>query len=191
MSITIEQIQSDDLDSARELVAEYMAWTKTVEGDAHDAPTFAGHAEELASLPGIYALPRGRLLLARVDGKLAGCAAIKPHDNRVCELKRVYVRPDFRGFGLGAQLVRRALDEARAVGYERVVLDSHISMRGAHAIYRSLGFTPVAAPPDFPERFKPVVVFMECDLTHATPRLDPFVPRATPATDRRPPRPES
>lgn len=165
MSITIEQVQSDDLDSARELLAEYMAWTKTVEGDAHDAPTFAGHAEELASLPGIYALPKGRLLLGRVDGKLAGCVAIKPHDDRVCELKRVYVRSAFRGVGLGAQLVRRAVEEARAIGYERMVLDSHVSMRGAHAIYRSLGFTVVEAPADFPKRFKPVVVFMECDLT--------------------------
>jgi putative acetyltransferase len=180
MSITIEQVQSADLDAARELLAEYMAWTTTVEGDAHDAPTFAGHAEELASLPGIYVLPKGRLLLARVDGKLAGCAAIKPHDDRVCELKRVYVRPEFRGLGLGVQLVRCALDDARSIGYERVVLDSHISMRGAHAIYRSFGFTVVEAPADFPERFKPVVVFMECDLTRATHQPGQFAPRATP-----------
>lgn len=164
MPTDITQVQSDDLDSARELLAEYMAWTTTVEGDAHDAPTFRGHAEELASLPGIYVPPAGRLFLARVDGKLAGCVAIKPHNARVCELKRFYVRSEFRGKGVGAELAQRAVNEARAIGYEKMVLDSHVSMRSAQAIYRSLGFRLVDTPADFPERFKPVVVFMECDL---------------------------
>ena len=153
-----------DLADARELLAEYMAWTTTVEGDAHDAPTFQGHREELANLPGPYEPPAGRLFLARVDGRLAGCVAIKPHGTQVCELKRFYVRPEFRGRGIGERLARRALDEARTIGYERVILDSHISMKSAHAIYRALGFRPMDAPADFPERFRPVVVFMEMDL---------------------------
>jgi carbonic anhydrase len=165
MSIDIAQAGAGtELTEARELLAEYMEWTKTVEGDAHDAPTFQGHREELANLPGPYTAPAGRLLLARVDGRLAGCVALKPHSAQVCELKRFYVRPEFRGRGVGEQLARHALSEARAVGYERIVLDSHISMKSAHAIYRALGFRLVDAPKDFPERFRPVVVFMEMDL---------------------------
>jgi len=165
MPIVIAQVASQaDIESVREILAEYMAWTLTVEGDAHDAPTFAGHREELAGVPGVYVPPAGRLFLAREHARTAGCVAIKPHDERVCELKRLYVRPAFRGRGLGEQLVRLAIDEARAIGYQRMILDSHISMRNAHAIYRSLGFGFVDPPADFPERFKPVVVFMERDL---------------------------
>jgi GNAT superfamily N-acetyltransferase len=165
VALLITQVESEaDIDSARVVLAEYMAWTLTVEGDAHDAPTFRGHAEELATLPGVYVPPAGRLFLAREAGRVAGCVAIKPHDKHLCELKRLYVRPGFRGRGLGERLVRLAIDEARAIGYERMMLDSHISMRSAHTIYRSLGFGFVDAPADFPERFKSVVVFMERDL---------------------------
>ena len=166
MSIIITQVESEaDIDSAREVLAEYMAWTLTVEGDAHDAPTFRGHDEELAQLPSVYVPPAGRLFLARESAHLAGCVAIKPHDKRVCELKRLYVRPAFRGRRLGERLVRLAIDEARTIGYERMILDSHISMRSAHSIYQSLGFGIVDAPADFPDRFKQVVVFMERGLS--------------------------
>ena len=166
MSIVITQVESKaDIEFAREVLAEYMAWTLSVEGDAHDAPTFRGHREELAELPGVYMPPAGRLFLARETGQTAGCVAIKPNDTRVCELKRLYVRPTFRGRGLGERLVRRAIDEARSIGYKQMILDSHISMGSAHAIYRSLGFGLVDAPADFPDRFKPVIVFMECDLS--------------------------
>jgi GNAT superfamily N-acetyltransferase len=165
MTIIITPVESAaDIEVARELLAEYMAWTLTVEGDAHDAPTFQGHREELANLSRVYSAPAGRLFLARDSDRVAGSVAIKRHDRRVCELKRLYVRPAFRGRRIGERLARFAVDEARAMGYERMVLDSHISMRSAHAIYQSLGFTFVDAPPDFPERFRPVVVFMARDL---------------------------
>jgi len=168
MATTIEQATTaEDLRELRELLEEYMAWTATVEGDAHDAPTFQGWQSEFANLPGPFAPPAGRLLVARVDGRVAGCVAIKPHDAQVCELKRLYVRPDVRGRGVGEQLVQRAVDDARSIGYDRIILDSHISMTSAHAIYRSLGFRVVTAPADFPERFKPVVVFMENELRPA------------------------
>ena len=91
---------------------------------------------------------------------------MKPHDNRVCELKRLYVRPAFRGQGLGERLVCRAIDEARAIGYERMILNSHISMRTAHAIYLSLGFGVVDPPPDLPAFFRQAIVFMERDLAN-------------------------
>jgi len=120
--------------------------------------------DELATLPGIYAPPRGRLLLATHEGRPAGCVALKPRGDNVAELKRLYVRPAFRGHRIGEHLVRAVLAEARHIGYHRIVLDSHISMTAAHALYRDAGFKTVAAPSDFPERFKRVVVFMECEL---------------------------
>src|SRR5579872_4679230 len=117
MATTIEQATAvEDLRELRELLEEYMAWTATVEGDAHDAPTFQGWENEFASLPGPFSPPAGRLFVARVDGNVAGCVAIKPHDAHLCELKRLYVRPEFRGRGVGVELVRRAVDEARSIG---------------------------------------------------------------------------
>src|SRR5438477_12552988 len=126
MSIIITPVESvADIEAARELLSEYMAWTLSVEGEAHDAPTFHGHDEELATLPGVYAPPGGRLFLARDSGRVAGCVAVKPHEGRVSELKRLYVRPAFRGRRIGERLVRLAVAEARTMGYERMVLDSH------------------------------------------------------------------
>ena len=132
-------------------------------------PTFDGFEEELATLPGIYAPPTGRLLLAAVDGRPAGCVALKGHDGGTGELKRLYVRPTFRGQAIGQRLVRALIAEARAAGYRRLVLDSHISMTRAHEIYLAAGFRKVATPADFPETLKPIVVFME--LTWSRQRL--------------------
>jgi ribosomal protein S18 acetylase RimI-like enzyme len=75
------------------------------------------------------------------------------------------VRPQFRGLEIGWQLVNRLVAEARQAGYERMVLDSHRSMKKAHALYQAVGFKRVSAPADFPEALQPVVVFMECDLS--------------------------
>jgi ribosomal protein S18 acetylase RimI-like enzyme len=75
------------------------------------------------------------------------------------------VRPSFRGLNIGWKLVNLLVDEARQSGYQRMLLDSHISMKKAHAIYKAVGFRKVKTPDDFPEHLKPVAVFMECDLT--------------------------
>jgi GNAT superfamily N-acetyltransferase len=149
------------------MMREYLDWTKTVEGDAHDAPTFKGVDNELDTLPGIYGPPLGRLLMATVDGQPAGSVALKPIDEHTVELKRLYVRPAFRGHRIGEQLVDAIVSEARRIGYRRIVLDSHISMTRAHSLYRAAGFSFVDPPADFPDRFKPVVVFMECALDGA------------------------
>ena len=95
---------------------------------------------------------------------MAGCIALKPHDATTAELKRLYVRPAARGRDLGRLLVTTLLDEARAVGYRRLVLDSHHTMRRAHAIYEAAGFSYVPEPDDFPEHLRGVAVFMELDL---------------------------
>jgi carbonic anhydrase len=157
MPVAIRHVQS--------LFREYTDWSFTLTaGLAAVPPTFEGFQEELASLPGIYALPRGRLLLATVDGRPAGCIALKPHDGETAELKRLYVRPAFRGRAIGQRLVATLIAEARTTGYRRIVLDSHEAMTNAHEIYRQAGFRTVEAPADFPEVLKPIVVFMELDL---------------------------
>lgn len=165
MVLSIDQVESrEQIAAVRELLDEYFAWTRTIEVDAMDAPTFHGLEAEMASLPGEFAPPSGRLLLATYDGQPVGCVAFKRVDASTCELKRFYVRPALRGRNIGRDLVGRLVDDARKSGYTRMVLDSHISMSGAHRIYREFGFATVPAPDDFPAHLKPVVVFMRAEL---------------------------
>jgi GNAT superfamily N-acetyltransferase len=164
--LTISQVNSEaEIVAVRELIREYTTWVFTLAADADKSPTFEGLDDELATLPGVYTPPAGRLLLAMQDGQPAGCVCLKGHDAITSELKRLYVRPTFRGQNIGQQLVKILVEEARQSGYQRIVLDSHISMKKAHAIYQEVGFRLVSAPDDFPENLKPIVVFMECDLS--------------------------
>jgi len=102
---------------------------------------------ELAGLPGDYAAPRGALLLATVDGQLAGCCALRPLDTadypNAAEMKRLYVRNTFRGMGLGRQLVEATLDAARQAGYVSVLLDTLDDMEAARTLYEDLGFEDI------------------------------------------------
>lgn len=163
--LTILQATSEaEIVAVRELIREYTTWGFTTIPGSNQAPTFEGLDEELATLPGIYAPPAGRLLLAMQNGQPAGCVCLKGHDTTTSELKRLYVRPSFRGQNIGQQLVNRLVEEARQCRYQRIVLDSHGSMTKAHAIYEAAGFRRVNAPEGFPEHLKPIVVFMVCAL---------------------------
>ena len=108
---------------------------------------FQGFEAELASLPGDYAAPGGGLLLAWVDGALAGCGAFRPLPDsdyaNACEMKRLYVRRAFRRFGLGRQLAQRLMDQARQAGYSAMLLDTLDDMEAARELYASLGFVEV------------------------------------------------
>ncbi len=108
---------------------------------------FQNFATELANLPGEYAAPRGQLLLATVDGALAGCCALRPLDAsdypNAAEMKRLYVRRPFRGFGLGREITAAMLDLARQTGYDRVLLDTLDDMEAARALYTELGFEEI------------------------------------------------
>jgi ribosomal protein S18 acetylase RimI-like enzyme len=133
MNVRICPAEEIDLALVRVLLQEYIASLD------HDIG-FQEPAEELATLPGAYAPPHGRLLLALVQNELAGCVALRPLDAERCEMKRLYVRPAFRGLRLGRQLVVAILDEARRAGYRSIYLDTLPSMSAAVALYRSLGF---------------------------------------------------
>ena len=108
---------------------------------------FQGFEQELALLPGDYAAPRGALLLATLDGLVAGCCALRPLDGcdyaNASEMKRLYVRSAFRGFGLGRELASRTLDLARQAGYSHVLLDTLDDMEAARSLYLELGFEEI------------------------------------------------
>ena len=108
---------------------------------------FQGFEQELAQLPGDYAGPLGGLLLAWVDGQLAGCGAFRPLADvdyaNACEMKRLYVRPAFRRFGLGRLLAQALMDQARQAGYSAMLLDTLDDMEAARELYASLGFEEI------------------------------------------------
>ena len=109
---------------------------------------FQNFNAELADLPGEYASPQGALLLALIDGVVAGCCALRPLSSVDCpnaaEMKRLYVRRPYRGSGLGRQLAEATLDAARVAGYHSVLLDTLDDMESARALYVDLGFTSIA-----------------------------------------------
>lgn len=129
-----------EFDAVREIFREYAA-------SLNIDLCFQGFEQELANLPGDYAAPRGALLLALVDGQVAGCCALRPLDNadypNACEMKRLYVRPAFRGLGLGRQLAQTILDTAHLYAYDHVLLDTLNEMETARALYEDLGFVEV------------------------------------------------
>jgi putative acetyltransferase len=134
--IAITPALEADIEVARVLFREYQ------EGLGVDL-SFQDFASELATLPGAYAPPGGRLLLARDDISVLGCVALRAVTNDTCEMKRLFVRPGNRASGVGRRLVERLLDEARTVGYKRMLLDTLPTMTGAQRLYEQLGFRDV------------------------------------------------
>jgi len=129
----IQANSPNEITLARQLFEEYASWIEI-------SLCFQHFDRELAGLPGDYAPPNGRLLLALKNDHLAGCVALRPLPDQACEMKRLYVRPEFRGQGLGRTLVATIIGEAKAIGYERMRLDTLPGkMDQALAIYRTQG----------------------------------------------------
>ncbi len=154
--LVLEQAESPaQVAQARELFLEY---AQSLGVDL----CFQNFEQELAQLPGYYAPPSGRLLLAEYGGQLAGCAALRQWESGVCEMKRLYLRPLFRGKGLGRVIAETIIAEARNAGYQHMRLDTiEPIMKDAVEMYRRLGFKEIA-----PYRANPIAgaIYMELQL---------------------------
>ncbi len=137
--VSIEEAVSPDA------VAEVRALLLEYEADIGVDLCFQGFHEELASLPGSYARPNGRLFIARSEMEAIGCIALRPLQHGDAEMKRLYVRSSARARGLGQLLVNVLIEAARTIGYKRVLLDTLPAMASAQALYRSLGFVEIEA----------------------------------------------
>lgn len=125
-----------EMEDVRQL---FLAYVQSLDTDL----SFQNFQEELASLPGKYAPPKGALYLALVEGKAAGCIALRPMEEKICEMKRLYIYPEYRHLGLGKLLVMKIIAEGQKLGYSAVRLDTLTSMTAALALYRAQGFREI------------------------------------------------
>jgi putative acetyltransferase len=157
--LTIADVRTaEQVSQARRLFQEYAASLDTDFADL----CFQGFEAELARLPGEYAPPKGELLLALWTGQPVGCVALRPLDELVCEMKRLYVQPELRANGIGRMLVQRILEVGKTLGYRSMRLDSLPSMTAAIPLYRRFGFRDVP-----PYRHNPVAgtLYLELPLS--------------------------
>jgi putative acetyltransferase len=154
--LTIADVRTaEQVSQARRLFQEYAA---SLDTDL----CFQGFEAELARLPGEYAPPKGELLLALWTGQPVGCVALRPLDELICEMKRLYVQPELRAHGIGRMLVQRILEVGKTLGYRSMRLDSLPSMTAAIPLYRRFGFRDVP-----PYRHNPVAgtLYLELPLS--------------------------
>ncbi len=146
---------AEQIEITRSLFLEYQHWLNF-------SLCFQGFDQELASLPGKYALPKGRIYLADVDDAIAGCIALRPmNEDGVCEMKRLFVREEFRGKGIGRVLTEKIITDAKEIGYHTMRLDTLQRMETARSLYKKIGFTVIPAYYNNP---MDEVVYMELKL---------------------------
>ena len=163
-----DAVTQDQLDAVRALMRAFVAWHR--ERNAQDLDLIdsyfdgAAFETELASLPGKYAPPRGRLLLATVDGRAAGCVALREIDADACEMKRMFVYPELQGHGAGRALGEAVIRAGREAGYRSMLLDTSFRQTEAQGLYRRLGFREIDPYYSLPDRLRNWLVFMALDL---------------------------
>ncbi len=150
----VEVGAEENLQKVQELFEEY-ASSLDISLDFQDFDT------ELANLPGDYAPPEGSIFIAYWEGRVAGCVALRKFSPTICEMKRLYTRPQFRGLGIGRALCEAIIERARSTGYQRMRLDTLPSMDTARGLYGSLGFREIE-----PYRYNPIegAIYMELNL---------------------------
>jgi len=156
------------VDAVRSLMRAFVAWHRErhlADRQLIDDYFSAGDFEqELASLPGKYSPPGGRLLLASSDGEYAGCVALRALDEQTCEMKRMFVYPRFQGRRVGRTLAEVVIQEARAIGYASMLLDTSVRQAEAIGLYESLGFVRIEPYYELPDALKSWLVFMRLEL---------------------------
>lgn len=159
---------TEQLDHARALMRAFLAWHR--EQHVQDSDLINAYfdaqafEEELATLPGDYASPHGALLLAYCDGAPAGCVALRRIDAAACEMKRMFVYPQFHGRGVGRALGEAIVREARNCGYSVMRLDTSVRQREAQHLYARLGFRKIDPYYELPSAVRDWLVFMELAL---------------------------
>jgi len=161
MTEIVQASSSHDLEVIKTLFLEYQ---QELGADL----CFQGFEQELNALPGEYTHPNGRLLLIKEKTEVVGCIAFKPVGNNCCEIKRLYVRPQFRGQNFGRVLVTKLIDEARQVGYATMRLDTLSSLVAAISLYQELGF--VASEPTY-QQDEFDLTFMALDLVSGAGKI--------------------
>jgi ribosomal protein S18 acetylase RimI-like enzyme len=153
----IQIINAQEQDQYQKVRELFMQYADSLDFDLE----FQGFSQELATLPGHYALPDGCILLAEESGRFVGCVALRPLEDKICEMKRLYVKPDYRGRGIGRMLACSIIDRARKIGYAKMRLDTIATMQEARTLYYSLEFQNIKA-----YRYSPLdePSFMELEL---------------------------
>ena len=160
MNDAVELVYVESGPQIEEIRALFVEYARSLDFNLY----FQSFDKELDALPGRYAPPHGRLILCRVNGAAAGCIAVKPlRTDGLCEMKRLFVRPEFRGKGIGLKLAARIIEDAKRIGYRAMRLDTITGhMNAAIAMYRSLGFKEI---PPYYDNPVPNAAFFELTLT--------------------------
>lgn len=155
--MTIQIIEKYDEQNITEIKDIFIEYRKDLGLDLE----FQDFQEELKELPGEYSSPEGAILLAEDNDKTVGCVALRKIDDKTCEMKRLYVKPEYRGQGLGRKLALSIINKARTKGYEKMKLDTLTTLKEANELYRSLGFEECE-----PYRYNPLedALYMELEL---------------------------
>lgn len=163
--ISVSHVETDqDLDAVRDLVRAFVRWAMVEIANENNPAVFDGLERELKGLPGRFGPPGGGLVLARLDGRPAGCVAHFDRGGGVMEIKRMFVVTDARGHGIGGRMLDRLLSTARAQGHRRGLLWTHKTMLAAQAIYKRAGFHEVPLTDEFSGAAAGIDVCMEMDL---------------------------